>query len=62
METRRTGAGTASSPGLSRAAIIHLIDELLNLGDKLAPYGLVDYEMGIWEEQIVHIFQVCLDL
>ncbi|KIW21752.1 uncharacterized protein PV07_12818 [Cladophialophora immunda] len=62
QETRRTGTGTVSGQGLSRAAVIHLINELVNLGDKLAPYGLVDFEMGIWEEQIVHIFMACLDL
>lgn len=30
--------------------------------DQLEQYGLVDYEMGIWEEQITHIFAVCLEL
>jgi len=25
-------------------------------------YGLVDYELGVWEEQIVDIFIKCLNL
>jgi len=40
----------------------NLVEELITLCDTLEPYGLVDFEMGIWEEQITHIFTVCLDL
>ena len=39
-----------------------MVDELLNLCDQLEQYGLVDYEIGVAEEQITHIFTVCLDL
>lgn len=38
------------------------MDGLIALGDQLEPYGLVDYEMGLWEEEITHIFGDCLDL
>lgn len=47
---------------LSAAAITNLVDDLVGMCDQLEQYGLVDFEMGIWEEQITHIFTVCLDL
>ena len=47
---------------LSAAAITTLIDSLVGACDRLEQYGLVDYETGIWEEQIIHIFLCCLDL
>jgi len=47
---------------LSGETITHLVDELVSLCDQLEQYGLVDFELGIWEEQIIHIFTVCLDL
>ncbi|KAJ9660648.1 hypothetical protein H2198_002390 [Neophaeococcomyces mojaviensis] len=47
---------------LSSAAIIALVDKLVQLCDQIEKYGLVDYEIGIWEEQIVGIFTQCLDL
>lgn len=42
--------------------ITALIDHLIQQCDQLEKYGLVDYEMGIWEEQITGIFIQCLDL
>lgn len=39
-----------------------MVDDLVALCDQLEQYGLVDYEMGIWEEEITHIFTVCIDL
>lgn len=47
---------------LSAETIKRLVDELVSFADQLEAYGLVDYEMGIAEEQICHIFTVCLDL
>src|ERR1700712_343503 len=47
---------------LSADTIKSLMDDLVGWCDHLEPYGLVDFEMGIWEEQITHIFIVCLDL
>jgi hypothetical protein len=47
---------------LSAETIKRLIDDLIALGDQLENYGLVDYELGIAEEQIVHIFMICQDL
>lgn len=47
---------------LTSIAIRNLIDKLVSWCDQIEKYGLVDYEMGIWEEQIVDVFIQCLDL
>lgn len=47
---------------LSADAITNLVDELVGFCDQIETYGLVDFEMGIWEEQITHIFTVCLEI
>ncbi|KAI1617501.1 hypothetical protein EDD36DRAFT_3265 [Exophiala viscosa] len=47
---------------LSSDNIVNVVDELIGLCDQVEQYGLVDFEIGIWEEQITHIFTVCLDL
>jgi len=47
---------------LTAETLTRLMDELVTLCDQVEQYGLVDYEMGIAEEQIIHIFIVCLDL
>ncbi|KAJ9242705.1 hypothetical protein DTO166G5_460 [Paecilomyces variotii] len=36
--------------------------ELIRLCDKMEPHGLVDYQMGIWEEEILSVLGQCLDL
>ncbi|EED12468.1 conserved hypothetical protein [Talaromyces stipitatus ATCC 10500] len=36
--------------------------ELIRLCDQVEPHGLVDYQMGIWEEEILDILGQCLDL
>ncbi|OXV08460.1 hypothetical protein Egran_03780 [Elaphomyces granulatus] len=36
--------------------------EIVRLCDKMEPHGLVDYQMGIWEEEILSILSQCLDL
>ena len=41
---------------------MNLVDKVVQLADQIEKYGLVDYEMGFWEEQIVDIFIKCLDL
>ena len=38
---------------LSKAALRRLGDELTRLCDGLEKSGLVDYEMGVWEEEII---------
>ncbi|OCT54750.1 hypothetical protein CLCR_02989 [Cladophialophora carrionii] len=47
---------------LSATSITSLMDEFVAMCDQLEQYGLVDFEMGAWEEQITHIFIACLDL
>ena len=57
LRTRRQPADI-----LSADTITTLVEDLVCLCDQLEQYGLVDFEMGIWEEQITHIFTICLDL
>ncbi|KAL4877709.1 hypothetical protein BJY04DRAFT_125745 [Aspergillus karnatakaensis] len=35
---------------------------LIRLCDQMEPHGLVDYEMGIWEDEILSALGQCLDL
>ncbi|KAK4127475.1 hypothetical protein N657DRAFT_564886 [Parathielavia appendiculata] len=37
-------------------------DELVRMCDSIERHGLVDYQYGVWEEQIVEILGECLDL
>ena len=57
LRTRRQPADILSSETINS-----LMDDLVGMCDQLEAYGLVDFEMGIWEEQITHIFIICLDL
>lgn len=49
---------------LSIEVVEKLCDEVVGLGDKMEPHGLVDYQMGFWEEEILsgefffHIYKV----
>ncbi|PGH03913.1 hypothetical protein AJ80_08615 [Polytolypa hystricis UAMH7299] len=36
--------------------------ELVRLCDRMEQYGLVDYQMGVWEEEILSVLGECLDL
>ncbi|KAK2764890.1 hypothetical protein FQN54_008587 [Arachnomyces sp. PD_36] len=36
--------------------------ELVRLCDKMETHGLVDYQMGVWEEEILNVLGQCLDL
>ncbi|KAL1979399.1 hypothetical protein VTN96DRAFT_6056 [Rasamsonia emersonii] len=37
-------------------------NDLVQLCDKMEPHGLVDYQIGIWEEEILSVLTQCLDL
>lgn len=37
-------------------------DEVVRLCDTMERHGLVDYQMGVWEEEIISILTDCLDL
>ena len=39
-----------------------MVEDLLKLTDTVEQHGLVDYEMGVAEEEIVDIFIKCLNL
>ena len=60
--TLKSGRQRADIDVLSPETIRRLVDDLVAKCDQLEGYGLVEYEMGIAEEQICHIFTVCLDL
>ncbi|EEQ32575.1 hypothetical protein McanCB56680_003592 [Microsporum canis] len=47
---------------LSEDALQKLGRELVRLCDKMEQYGLVDYQMGVWEEEILCVLGQCLDL
>jgi hypothetical protein len=35
---------------------------LVEMCDEMERHGLVDCKMGIWEEQIIHLFLECLNI
>ena len=39
-----------------------MVDELIRLCDSIEQHGLVDYDRGVWEEEITNVFSQCLDL
>ncbi|KAB8212928.1 hypothetical protein BDV33DRAFT_210699 [Aspergillus novoparasiticus] len=56
-------ANAPLSPGcLSISQIETLVNELICLSDRIEDDGLVDYEMGFWEEEILSILDQCLSL
>ncbi|PHH84123.1 hypothetical protein CDD83_2441 [Cordyceps sp. RAO-2017] len=58
-----SGQQVSRSQGLmSEETIKKLGDELVRLCDGIERHGLVDYQYGVWEEQIESILEECLDL
>ncbi|CAI6098996.1 unnamed protein product [Clonostachys chloroleuca] len=47
---------------MSQATVEKLGSELVRLCDGLEHYGLVDYQYGVWEDQIIAVLEECLDL
>ncbi|KAK2591169.1 hypothetical protein QQS21_011145 [Conoideocrella luteorostrata] len=47
---------------MTKAKIEELGDELVRLCDRLERHGLVDYQYGVWEEQIEAALEECLDV
>ncbi|KAA8643248.1 hypothetical protein EYZ11_008496 [Aspergillus tanneri] len=47
---------------LSSEVTENLGKELISLCDRIEQHGLVDYQMGIWEEEILCVLGQCLDL
>ncbi|VUC34963.1 unnamed protein product [Clonostachys rosea] len=47
---------------MGQATIEKLGSELVRLCDGLERHGLVDYQYGVWEDQIITVLEECLDL
>ncbi|KAL8772584.1 MAG: hypothetical protein Q9209_002245 [Squamulea sp. 1 TL-2023] len=47
---------------IQKAVLERMGEALVQNCDELEKYGLVDYEMGVWEEEIMSILSKCLDL
>ncbi|CAG9999872.1 unnamed protein product [Clonostachys byssicola] len=47
---------------MSQATVEKLGSELVRLCDGLERHGLVDYQYGVWEDQIIAVLEECLDL
>ncbi|KAF4120209.1 Conserved hypothetical, protein [Geosmithia morbida] len=54
-------SGEPQTP-LSRERLLELGDEIVRFCDDLAPHGLVDYQYGVWEDQITEVLGECIDL
>ncbi|KAJ6024587.1 hypothetical protein N7540_005384 [Penicillium herquei] len=57
-----TGHTPVQSNLLSRDRMEVMGKDLIRLCDQLEQHGLVDYQMGIWEEEILCVLGQCLDL
>ncbi|KAL8838065.1 MAG: hypothetical protein Q9205_000377 [Flavoplaca limonia] len=47
---------------LKKDDLERMAESLLQHCDRLEPYGLVDYQMGVWEEEIISIVGQCLEV
>ncbi|RYC77590.1 hypothetical protein BFJ63_vAg19536 [Fusarium oxysporum f. sp. narcissi] len=47
---------------VSKAMIKNMGNELIRLCDGIERHGLVDYQYGVWEDQITAVLEDCLDL
>ncbi|CEO58315.1 hypothetical protein PMG11_03046 [Penicillium brasilianum] len=57
-----TGRQSPQTSLLSRDRMEAMGKDLIQLCDQLEQHGLVDYQMGIWEEEILSVLGQCLDL
>ncbi|PGH04776.1 hypothetical protein AJ79_06998 [Helicocarpus griseus UAMH5409] len=55
-------SGTLSQNLLTEEILNKMGTELVRLCDRMEQYGLVDYQMGVWEEEILSVLGQCLDL
>ncbi|PYH38431.1 uncharacterized protein BO87DRAFT_446344, partial [Aspergillus neoniger CBS 115656] len=62
QELLQTGRQPPQTSLLSGDAMDNMGKELIQLCDRMEPHGLVDYQMGIWEEEILSIMDQCLDI
>ncbi|KAL4898543.1 hypothetical protein BDV59DRAFT_206882 [Aspergillus ambiguus] len=61
-ELLQTGRQPPHTSLLGVDVMENLGKELIQLCDRVEQHGLVDYEMGIWEEEILSVLSQCLDL
>ncbi|KAL2268545.1 hypothetical protein VTJ83DRAFT_3391 [Remersonia thermophila] len=63
-EMMEAGLHTVQRPQtvVSQETLKKMGKELVRLCDNIERHGLVDYQYGVWEEQIVDILEECLDL
>ncbi|KAF9239042.1 hypothetical protein DTO012A7_9398 [Penicillium roqueforti] len=62
LEVIATGQQPAHTSLIRRDRLEAMGRDLIQLCDQLEPHGLVDYQMGIWEEEILSVLGQCLDL
>ncbi|KAJ5570264.1 uncharacterized protein N7459_009694 [Penicillium hispanicum] len=57
-----SGHPPAQASLISRDRMESMGKDLIQLCDQLEQHGLVDYQIGIWEEEILSVLSQCLDL
>ncbi|KAI8710566.1 hypothetical protein NCS52_01556800 [Fusarium sp. LHS14.1] len=62
MELMTSSQPSRSQSLMSKAMIKKMGNELIRLCDGIECHGLVDYQYGVWEEQITAVLEACLDL
>ncbi|KAL4780552.1 hypothetical protein BJX76DRAFT_364250 [Aspergillus varians] len=62
QELLQTGRQSPRTSLLSIEAMDTLGKQLIQLCDQMEQHGLVDYQMGIWEEEILSALGQCMDL
>ncbi|KAI8648521.1 hypothetical protein NCS55_01490800 [Fusarium keratoplasticum] len=62
MELMTSSQPSRSRSLMSKAMIKKMGNKLIRLCDRIERHGLVDYQYGVWEEQITAVLEDCLDL
>ncbi|OJJ43770.1 hypothetical protein ASPZODRAFT_135791 [Penicilliopsis zonata CBS 506.65] len=57
-----TGCAPSAAGLLDSVSLENMGKDLIRLCDQLEQHGLVDYQMGVWEEEILCVLEQCLDL
>ncbi|EEP78220.1 predicted protein [Uncinocarpus reesii 1704] len=55
-------SGAPTQEMLTEEILSKMGRDLVRLCDRIEQYGLVDYQMGVWEEEILSVISQCLDL
>ncbi|EGE83637.1 hypothetical protein BDDG_06581 [Blastomyces dermatitidis ATCC 18188] len=62
QEVLETRSGATPQNLLTEDILNKMGRELVRLCDRMEEHGLVDYQMGVWEEEILSVLGQCLDL